>query len=135
MQLDGPVVLGFRTFMTGEIFDLVLNWSLAGRLVDGERHDHDAFVRGLARGRRGDAFARLFSARPAVLTGALEPEHLASYLSGVCIAAEIARVLGVLDGTKAGISICGTASLIEKYQIAVFSILFLSFDFGAARRP
>ena len=118
VRLDGSVVRGFRTFMTGEIYDLVLHRSLAGRLAEGEAHDPDAFVRGLARGGAGDAFAGLFSARPAVLTGGLEPAGVASYLSGVCIATEIAQALESFDGTEAGICLCGSASLTEKYRVA-----------------
>ena len=120
VRLDGRTVLGFRTFMTGEIFDLVLRRSLAGRLAKGEAHDDAAFRAGLARGRAGDAFAALFSARPAVLTGALRPAGVAAYLSGACIASEIAQAaaaMGVAAG--AGVTLCGAPALTGLYRIAL----------------
>lgn len=119
VRLDGHVVVGFRTFMTGEIYDLVLHRSLAGRLADGDGHDPDAFARGIVRGRLRDVFAGLFSARPAVLTGTLEPSQVASYLSGVCIGAEIDQAPEAFGNLEGDVCICGTSALIEKYETAM----------------
>ncbi len=92
-RLQGHVVPGFRKVMTGEPHGLVPHRSLARRLADGRRSDHDASVRGMVGGRGGDAFAALFSVRSAILTGWLDPRDAASLHAGICIAAEIASGL------------------------------------------
>lgn len=119
VHLEGRIVLGFRTFMTGEIYDLVLHRSLAGRLAEGEDHDDDAFRRGLARGHAADVFGALFSARPAVLTGILRPDQVAAYLSGICIGAEITQAMRLFAKiADMSVSICGSPALIARYVAA-----------------
>lgn len=117
-RLEGKTVLGFRTFMTGEIYDLVLHRSLAGRLAEGDAFDEDAFRRGLARGRSG-VLGALFSARPAVLTGQFPPAEVAAYLSGICIGAEVAEAIGLFgDIGRTPVALCGAAPLLALYEAA-----------------
>ena len=48
-RLDNGELTGFRTFVTGELFQLLRRHSLVGALAEGDAHDDAAFRRGLAR--------------------------------------------------------------------------------------
>ena len=120
VRLEGSVVTGFRTFLTGELFELALTRSLAGRLAQGRGHDPGAFDEGLRAAAEGAPFNALFLARARGLTGALAPEATAAFLSGVCIGSEIAQArqaMNVRDGVD--IALCGAAALLPLYARAI----------------
>lgn len=86
----------FATFMTGEIYSLLLAHSILGRMASGDADDgggdaQAAFVAGFDRGRGSDALTHVvFGARTLALAGDLAPPLVRHWLSGVLIGHELA---------------------------------------------
>ena len=119
---DGRIVW-FATFMTGELFGVLKEHSILGRLIAEEADDEHAFRRGLAyaSGSRGGLLKRLFSARTLGLFGQLPGTGIASYLSGLLIGSEIAEALDSLERAPGGeaITVIGGSDLTERYLLAI----------------
>jgi 2-dehydro-3-deoxygalactonokinase len=119
---DGRIVW-FATFMTGEVFGVLKEHSILGRLMAGDAHDAQAFRRGVAyaRGARGGLLKRLFSARTLGLFGQLPAAAIASYLSGVLIGTEVREALDCLEQAPADqeITVIGSSDLTERYLTAI----------------
>jgi 2-dehydro-3-deoxygalactonokinase len=115
----------FATFMTGELYALLRTHSMLGRLAtDGNAFDSAAFARGVRTSlRAGAALSHdLFSARSLALTGALAPEGVADYLSGLLLGAEVAaaRDWARRDGVEGEtVTLVGDAALCERYRQAL----------------
>lgn len=123
VRLDGTRVTGFRTAMTGELYGLLLQDSILARLAAGEPgpEPSDAFVRGLeTEAERGDERGLpvlLFTARPLVLAGRLDPAEVADYVSGLLIGAEVRHAL---RGGPAGVvALCGPPASAHRYRTAL----------------
>ena len=89
---DGKIV-NFATYITGEMFSLLRNHSILGRLMTSDADDEVVFLQGVDR-----AFAdpsgflhSLFSVRSLGLFNDIRAESLASYLSGIVIGTEVAH--------------------------------------------
>lgn len=115
----------FATFMTGELYALLHEHSILGRLaVAGGSGEGAAFERGV-RLSLGDAAGlphALFSARTLALTGALAPEGVADYLSGLLLGAEIAAAKAWLQRHAVGdasMTVVGDSALCERYRRAL----------------
>jgi 2-dehydro-3-deoxygalactonokinase len=119
---DGRIVW-FATFMTGELFGVLKEHSILGRLMAGDAHDERAFQRGLAyaRSRPGGLLKRLFSARTLGLYGELSETAVGSYLSGLLIGSEVAEALDCLEQASDGgeITVIGSSDLAERYLPAI----------------
>jgi 2-dehydro-3-deoxygalactonokinase len=118
---DG-VITWFATFMTGEVFAVLKEHSILGRLMRGEVDDHAAFERGLAYARtgKGGLLKRLFSARTLGLFDMLPETGVASYLSGLLIGSEIEDALDCLEVTpNAEIRVIGASKLAWRYRGAL----------------
>jgi len=89
-RLEGGALTGFQTYISGELYQLLLRQSLVGALADGEAMDPAAFRRGLDRGTSQPLAHAVFAGRASTLTGGLLPAQVAPFLSGVLIGAEIA---------------------------------------------
>lgn len=94
---DGAVV-GFRTFMTGELHALLLRHSILGRLVPAEARADDhvppgardaVFNRGVRAAHADGALPLLFSARALPLLGALDAALIPDYLTGLLLGDEL----------------------------------------------
>ncbi|MDG2526891.1 2-dehydro-3-deoxygalactonokinase [Stenotrophomonas sp. HITSZ_GD] len=88
---DGRIV-EFATVMTGELYAVLRQHSLLGRLMtdDGHAFDEAAFAQGVARsGEDGGLSHHLFGTRTLALFERLPGDALASYLSGLLIGHEI----------------------------------------------
>jgi 2-dehydro-3-deoxygalactonokinase len=114
---DGRIV-GFETFMTGEVFAVLKEHSVLGRMMTPPPRDggaHDGFKLGLeasaALERPGDLLHAIFMARTFGLFDQVEPGELAEYLSGLLIGAEI---LAGARGAKSA-TLIGAPSLIARY--------------------
>ncbi len=80
----------FSTFMTGELFAVLRQHSLLGRMMVEAPDDAAAFAEGVAlAGRQGSLLHQLFSVRTRALFDQLQPAQLASYLSGLLIGSEL----------------------------------------------
>ena len=112
----------FATYMTGEVYDVLVKHSILGRLMADGAPDDAAFAAGLARAQAGAATPAggllhdLFSARTLGLTGALPETGLASYLSGLLIGAEVLAAAGQATGA---VTILGSSTLAPLYRRAL----------------
>lgn len=127
--LRDSTLSGFRTFVTGEVFALLLNTSLVGALAKEAAFDANAFRRGLDRGAAQPLSHAVFAARASTLTGALAPTEVASFLSGVLIGAECAAQDG--DGP---VVLMASGVLADRYGAALshFGRTHRLVDAGAA---
>ena len=113
----------FRTFMTGELYGLLTQHGILGRLMDfGEAKSalhKDEFAAGVRLGLRGYAQMShtVFAARTAGLMGRVAPAGLPDYLSGILIGAEIG---GATHDAKpaGGVTLIGDDALCVRYEAA-----------------
>ena len=110
-------VVGFRTFMTGEVFALMAAHSILANDIaadDAKGFDPAAFEAGLRRGAEapGDLTASMFEVRAAGLLNAADPSGARARLSGLLIGAELAAA-GVTNGDP--VVIIGAKGLAERY--------------------
>ena len=112
----------FATYMTGEVYDVLVRHSILGRLMQDGAPDDDAFAAGLARARAGAAAPAgqllhdLFATRTLGLTGALPATGLAGFLSGLLIGAEVLAAAGQAGGA---VTILGSGTLAPLYRRAM----------------
>jgi 2-dehydro-3-deoxygalactonokinase len=90
---DGTII-AFATQMTGEVFAVLREHSILGRMIDPATTEFTAatFARGVRRGleRGGELLHLLFGVRTLGLLDGLGADEAADYLSGVLIGSEIA---------------------------------------------
>lgn len=112
---DGRIV-EFFTAMTGEVFSVLRQHSILGKLMEGDAHDAEAFSRGIAQAARpGGLLHHLFGVRTTALFGSLGPTQLASYLSGLLIGHE---TLGLAPNSGL-VHMVGGERLTELYAVAL----------------
>ena len=120
-------LLEFATFMTGELYAVLLAHSILGRMA-GEGTGSvpargTAFARGVARGSTGDGLAHaIFGARTLPLAGELAPEDAGEWLSGVLIGDEIraARRWAQERGADAAdVRVIGDDAIVARYVRAL----------------
>jgi 2-dehydro-3-deoxygalactonokinase len=121
--VDGQGVAAFATFMTGELYAVLREHSILGRLA-APAEDAPAFDRGVKMSlRRGSALPHdLFSARTLALTGELAPTGVADYLSGLLIGAEAVAARDWMERQASrdrSIILVGEAMLCERYRRAL----------------
>jgi 2-dehydro-3-deoxygalactonokinase len=112
-------VESFFTAMTGELFELLRKHSLLGRLMP-ERHetfDESACNQGIERASEpGGLLHHLFSVRTSGLLGTLEPEQLASYLSGLLIAHEMLDSPRAVEFRGQNVHLIGSSAVLKPYS-------------------
>ncbi|WP_078086104.1 2-dehydro-3-deoxygalactonokinase [Microbulbifer mangrovi] len=125
-------IMDFATCMTGELFNVLCQHSILGRLipVDSEGKiaspfNDAAFDRGVAMAAEHPSLLHtLFSARSAVVAGAipdtfqLTEDEVHSYLSGVLIGAEMHTVTAEI-GRPSHVTLVGGGNLTSLYQRAL----------------
>ncbi len=111
----------FKTFMTGELYSLLTQHSILGRLMD-MSHSHsalnlDVFLHGVSLGVDGHAelMHSLFAARTTGLMGHLNATELPEFLSGILIGAEIG---GVSLNAVTHVHLLGEGGLCDRYTQA-----------------
>ncbi len=120
---DGGIA-DFATFMTGEIYAVMLEHSILGRLAarTGARRE-PAFARGVDHGLGAGALAHdLFAARTLVLAGEMGQDDVADYLSGLLIGREVRdglRWADARDARHADVALVGADALADRYAIAL----------------
>lgn len=111
----------FKTFMTGEIYSLLTQHSILGRLMEISESNAslnlDVFHCGVSLGIRGHAelMHSIFAARTAGLMGQLNATELPDFLSGILIGAEIGSVS--LDAVSK-VHLLAEGGLCERYTQA-----------------
>ena len=116
-------VVGFRTFMTGEIYALLRHHSILARTLpatDGEL-DTNSFRRGLAHAAASVSLLHAaFSVRTLALFERLPSACLPSYLSGVVIGEEFRAQ--DLFGSVESVVLIGAPALTARYRLALESL-------------
>jgi len=122
---DGTIS-AFATYMTGEVFAVLRDHSILGRMLASAEPSFaaDAFERGVQRGheRSGEILHLLFGARTMTLLGGLVPEQAGDYLSGLLIGCEIAagRAWVASQGVPLDTAVLiGSVALCERYATAL----------------
>jgi 2-dehydro-3-deoxygalactonokinase len=118
-------VVGFHTFMTGEVFAALCAHTILGRTMRPAAAPDDAqraFDRGAGVARSPDGrlgvLSTMFSARTLGLVGELPGEVQADYLSGLLIGYEVAA-LSELGDRDEPIVLVGDPALCERYRRAL----------------
>jgi 2-dehydro-3-deoxygalactonokinase len=124
----------FSTFMTGELYALLVEHSILGRL-SAPGSDDEALARGVRHSLRGGAALThdLFSARTLALTDKLAPSGVGDYLSGLLLGAEIAAARRWLDRMRLAttrLTVVGAQALVRKYRAAL-AIAGIDAEIGA----
>jgi 2-dehydro-3-deoxygalactonokinase len=114
----GGDILGFKTYMTGELFQILCAHSLLGRLMTDTTEDvWSAFDHGLELAdSTGHLLTHLFSARTLPLFERMPAAHLRSYLSGMLIGHEIRAATSATVGP---VALLGNRKLAARYQRAL----------------
>lgn len=121
VQVRAGRITGFRTRITGELYAVLRQHSVLGRLMPGAEAPFSAtgFEAGLAAARRGlgtDLGGQLFAVRTLGLTGRLPAEALPDYLSGLLIGHELAA--GLRPDTEP-LVLVGEPALCQRYTQAL----------------
>jgi 2-dehydro-3-deoxygalactonokinase len=118
VRLEDGRITGFRTVMTGEIFNLLREHSILADLLTEPARPGSAFDAGVQRGfAEDDLIAELFSVRARVLLGQEEREEAASYVSGLLIGADLA--IGLRFAWHGEIVVMGRPELTELFAAAL----------------
>ena len=112
----------FRTFMTGELYGLLTQHSILGRLMVFGDDRRDDFLAGVRLGLHGYAQLShaIFLARTAGLMGTIAPAGLPDYLSGILIGAEIGSASAGRSPSSDhnAITLIGDDDLCLRYELA-----------------
>jgi 2-dehydro-3-deoxygalactonokinase len=116
-RVAGDRLVEFRTYITGEMFNLLRHSGTLAQLMTGDAEDEAAFARGVrAAGCGTELLNRVFSARSLTLFGRLEGRELPSYLSGLLIATEMRHALAIwAEPARAGVTCIGSQAMLARY--------------------
>lgn len=119
VKVKDGMIDSFRTYMTGELFSILRDHSILGRLNLYEKKVTPAgFLQGVhnAHEQGGNLTHLLFSVRTLGLTGQVTPEDLPGYLSGLLIGDEVADGLRWARGAM--LTLIGSSELTQLYRRA-----------------
>ena len=117
-------LVDFATYMTGEMYSVLLNHSILGRLAQpAAAEPGPAFAHGVTRGLGAGGLSHdLFGARTLVLMGELAPRDVPDWLSGLLIGREVrnARIWAQRQGSDgARVRLVGADALLTRYAVAM----------------
>lgn len=123
VSVEGGAIRHFSTFLTGEMYALLRQHSIVGRLIPAgvTIENPKAFRAGVRFGFSGGGGGLLndvFTVRAGALLGLFPPEDIAERLSGVLIGEEIRAGLASSTTTGRKPRLVGEATLIRRYQAA-----------------
>ena len=116
-RVEGGRIVNFATFMTGEVFAVLKQHSVLGRMMAAPRENAEptGFALGLdaaaALERPGELLHAIFMTRTFGLFNQVAPDQLAEYLSGLLVGAEI--LAGARGASEA--IVIGSAALTARY--------------------
>jgi 2-dehydro-3-deoxygalactonokinase len=116
-RVAGGKLIEFRTYITGEMFNLLRQSGTLAQLMTSDAEDEAAFARGVrATGPDTELLNRVFSARSLTLFGRLEGRELASYLSGLLVGTEMRDALAAWpDLRQTGVTCIGSSGMLARY--------------------
>lgn len=119
VQIEGGSIRTFRTYMTGELFDILSQHSILRATVDtsGRIEASEAFREGARTARKRGLPGSLFSVRARAVLGKSSSRESAAFLSGLLIGSELVN----LDGS-APVLIAGAGDLGGLYLAAIQEI-------------
>jgi len=92
VSVTNSTISTFRTYMTGEVFELLANQSILKSEAKTEPFDNNAFLDGVKLGSTKNSLTNLiFQARTQLINGKLQPSSCNSFLSGILIGNEISH--------------------------------------------
>ena len=124
-RVEGERVVGFKTFVTGELFAALRDHTVAGAFAKAApaKSPGEAFTLGVRRGAAAAAcqggsglLGLLFGARSLPLMGALLEDDAGEYLSGLLIGAEIEEGRRLNPGEEPHLA--GAEALVVRYRTA-----------------
>jgi len=125
IELEDRAIAGFRTYLTGELFQVLRRNSILRHSVDVEPEKDELawelFRSGVERARQSGLLESLFTVRSNVLLKRIPPSVNTFYLSGLLIGAEVASVHNRYPSPRS-IILGGTRKLQELYHCA-FQVL------------
>lgn len=134
VSVEKGAITRFATFLTGELFALLRQHSIVGRLIPpgAGAMNETAFRAGVALGYAQNAAGLLndvFTARAGALLGNFPPDEIAERLSGLLIGHEIHA--GMASAALSGLTprLVGEPALVERYRVA-FAALGLPAERG-----
>lgn len=119
VQLHAGQIVGFTTYMTGELYSLLCQDSTL-EIPDDAIFDAAAFAAGVQASKSYGLSAALFQTRARAVLGHLAAKHSRAFLSGVLIGAEITALA---ETEAAQIVLAAGAQLAGLYALALGEIL------------
>lgn len=122
-RVEDGRLLSFRTYLTGELFDLLSRSGTLAQLMAGDGDDAAAFARGVAASQDAQLLNRLFSVRSLALFNRLSGAAPRSYLSGLLVGTEMRDALAAWPaGLETGAVCIGSAAMIGRYGAAAAQV-------------
>lgn len=125
-HVERHAIVDFATFMTGELYAVLLAHSILGRLAQpaaAPGPPGPAFARGVAQGLGEGALSHLaFGARTLALTGGLAPPDVPDWLSGLLIGHELRHARAWADARGLAtdrVRVIGSDALVARYLAAL----------------
>lgn len=119
IYLESCRITQFRTYMTGEVFELLSKQSiLADTVIEpdvGESGGSSAFLSGVEQGVSENLLHSLFTIRAAALFGKRSPQESYLYLSGLVIGSELRD----LTDTHHSVLLAAAGRLLQLYSLAL----------------
>lgn len=124
VPVQNGAITGLRTFLTGEIYALLCNHSIIGRLMPKEPTPFNAaaFLAGVDLAFSDASISLLndvFTARSGALLGAFGVEDIGDRLSGMLIGHELAAGLALDGASEARLVLVGESALVQRYRLAL----------------
>ncbi len=114
--IDGRMTT-YRTYITGELFDLLCKSGTLSQVMIGSQDNAEAFARGVAASADAELLNRVFSVRTFGLFGKMPGADLRSYLSGLLVGTEMRDAVKAWpDAARANLICIGSAAMIARYQ-------------------
>lgn len=112
MHINANKLSSFTTFMTGELFSILLNHSILGTGLPNQKESLNAFKKGISESTKKPLTNQLFYTRTHRLFGDINETEVSEYLSGLLIGEELKTL------TTKNIYLVGDNELCCRYQKA-----------------
>lgn len=125
IEVRGGRTVAFRTYMTGDLYSALTEHTIIAAEIPGDDTPASdrCFRRGVEQvldGSRASLSRHLFTGRSAVVTGGLEPEGIADFVSGLLIGDEVRDALTCIDLPAEGqVLVVADEPLASRYLIAL----------------